>query len=72
MFSPDYLAVCALCFAAVVFVIMKIVRETETSRNDEDGGIHQSDDSFPLPDLPSGVVTMDEYEKEKSRVLEAA
>ncbi|MEL6720417.1 MAG: hypothetical protein AAFO82_01130 [Bacteroidota bacterium] len=74
IFTPDYLMICALCLAAVVLVITKVVRETSTTSNsnDDDGGIPQWDDSFPLPDLPNGVVTMDEYEEEQSRRLEAA
>ena len=43
MFSPDYLMICALCFAAVIFVIMKIVKETAV--DDEDGGLNQWNDS---------------------------
>ncbi|MEM8527713.1 MAG: hypothetical protein AAGG68_23930 [Bacteroidota bacterium] len=70
MFSPDYLVICLLCFAAVILVIMKVVKEA--SIDDEDGGLDQWDDSFPLPDLPNGVVTMDELEKEKPSVLEEA
>lgn len=70
MFSPDYLVICALCFAAVILVIMKVVKETTV--DDEDGGLNQWDDSFPLPDLPEGVITMDDFEKDKSGVLEKA
>ncbi|MEN0049197.1 MAG: hypothetical protein AAF806_19210 [Bacteroidota bacterium] len=66
MFSLDYLLVCVLSLALMLFAIMKVVNDE--SDDDRDGGINDWD--APLPDLPEGVVTLDEFEKDKPRAVE--
>ncbi|MEM8526977.1 MAG: hypothetical protein AAGG68_20225 [Bacteroidota bacterium] len=50
----------------MLFAIVKVVNDQ--SDDDRDGGIDDWD--APLPDLPEGVITMDEFEKDKSKRAE--
>jgi len=66
MFSLEYLFVCLFSLALVVLAIVKVANEhpSDDSGDDDNGG-GLNDWDAPLPDLPTGIVTMDEFEKEQ-------
>ena len=69
--TPDYILVCMLSLAAVIFTFIRILRnESEEPRSDNDSDGGQEIPDFPLPDLPTGVVTLDDYEREKRQQKE--
>lgn len=61
MFTTDYLIICAFLLCAVIYIIVKVIHE-ETETDEGDGGIRYDD--VPIPDVPNGSVSIDEYEEE--------
>jgi len=69
--TPDYILVCLLSFTAVVYTIFRILRsEPDEPRSDDDSDGGEELPDFPLTDLPTGVVTLDDYENEKHQKQE--
>lgn len=65
--SWDYFLVAALCFAATIYGIVAVFNDIsdDDDDSDDDGGMGDDWDD-PILDLPDGVITMDELERDLS------
>ncbi len=64
----DYLLVVALCFAVTIYGIVAVFSDKNNRDDDGDDDGGEEDWDGPLPDLPDGVITMDEHEQRLTSV----
>ncbi len=67
IFSPDYILIFSVCLSASIYGLFRMINDFKDDSNEDDdwrdGG--KDNDIDPILDLPEGVVTMDEFEKEQ-------
>ncbi|MEL7120937.1 MAG: hypothetical protein AAFO07_15905 [Bacteroidota bacterium] len=61
----DYVVVCLLSLAAMVYGFARIYKAAKEDDDDNRGGAKEPIE--PILDLPKGVVTLDEWKKEKEQ-----
>ncbi|NJK84175.1 MAG: hypothetical protein HC912_10635 [Saprospiraceae bacterium] len=67
IFTPDYILIFSICLSAAIYGLFRIISDFKDDSNEDDDWRdgNKDDDNDPILDLPEGVVTMDEFEKER-------
>ncbi len=68
IFSPDYILIFSVCLSAATYGLFRMINDVRNDSNEDDdwrNGGKDNNDIDPILDLPEGVVTMDEFEREQ-------